>query len=121
MVVCSRRMNESSSMPGSSSPVVRVPADVLRMAARGLHVVGLSPIVPEHYLLADSNFILDITAARSVLGWEPAHDNITMMNAAYDWYVAAGPANRAAPHPLLRLLDVVRPLVRVVHGASGAA
>jgi nucleoside-diphosphate-sugar epimerase len=106
---------------GSSSPVVRVPAGALRMAARGLHLVGLSPIVPEHYLLADSTFILDIGAARSVLGWEPAHDNIAMMNAAYDWYVAAGPAHRPAPHPLLRVLDVVRPLVRVVHAASGAA
>ena len=103
---------------GSSSPVVCIPAGVLRTAARGLHLVGLSPIVPEHYLLADSNFILDIGAARSTLGWEPANDNVTMMNAAYDWYVAAGPAIRPAPHPLLRLLDVVRPLVRAASGAA---
>jgi nucleoside-diphosphate-sugar epimerase len=105
---------------GSSSPVVRVPAEALRMAARGLNVVGLSPIVPEHYLLADTNFILDIGQARSILGWEPAYDNVAMMNAAYDWYAAAGPAHRAVPHPLLRLLDVVRPLARAV-AASGAA
>ena len=76
---------------GSSSPVVRVPAGALRLAARGLHLVGLSPIVPEHYLLADSTFILDIGAARSVLGWEPAHDNIAMMNAAYDWHGSRNP------------------------------
>jgi len=106
---------------GSSSAVVRVPAGALRMAARALHVVGLSPIVPEHYLLADSNFILDITAARTVLGWEPAYDNVAMMNAAYDSYVAAGPAHWAAPHPMLRLLDVVRPLVQVVNARPGAA
>src|SRR5262249_52641972 len=106
---------------GSSSPVVRVPAGALRVAARGLHLVGLSPIVPEHHLLAASASSLDICAARSVLGWETAHDNVAMMNAAYDWYVAAGPANRPAAHPLLRLLDVARPLVRAMHSASGAA
>lgn len=106
---------------GSTSPVVHVSAGALRTVARALHLVGLSPIVPEHYLLADSTFILDIGAARSVLGWEPAHDNIAMMNAAYDWYVAAGSANRPALHPVLRLLDVVRPLVRVVHAPARAA
>ena len=106
---------------GSSSPVVHIPAAALRTAARALHLVGLSPIVPEHYLLADSTFILDIGAARAALGWEPIYDNIAMMNAAYDWYVAAGSANRPAPHPVLRLLDVVTPLVRVVQAPARPA
>jgi nucleoside-diphosphate-sugar epimerase len=98
----------------SSSPIVHIPVAALRTAARALNLVGLSPIVPEHYLLADATFILDISAAREVLGWEPLHDNVAMMNAAYDWYVAAGDSHRPAPHPVLRLLNLFTPLVRVV-------
>jgi nucleoside-diphosphate-sugar epimerase len=99
---------------GSRSPVVCIPAALLRSTARALDLVGLSPIVPEHYILADTTFILDIGAARDVLGWEPAFDNVTMMNAAYDWYATAGAAYRPEPRAALRLLDAVAPLVRAV-------
>jgi nucleoside-diphosphate-sugar epimerase len=92
---------------GSRSPVVHVPAGLLRLAGRTLNLVGLSPIVPEHYLLADTTFILDVDEARRRLGWEPRVDNVGMMNAAYDWYVAAGAAQRPAAHPVLRLVDAV--------------
>ena len=81
----------------------------LRTAARGLYAIGLSPIVPEHYILADTNFVLDISAAREDLGWRPRYDNIEMMCAAYDSHLAEGEAARPAPHPVLRLLDAVVP------------
>ena len=93
--------------PGSY--LIRVPASLLRNAARVLDVVNLSPIVPEHYILADTNFVLDISAARDELGWSPRYDNIQMMCDAYDAYVAAGEAARPAPHPVLKLLDAVVP------------
>jgi nucleoside-diphosphate-sugar epimerase len=92
---------------GSGSRVVRIPAGLLRTAARGLNAIGLSPIVPEHYLLADSNFILDITRLREVLGWQPRFSNVELMNDAFDWYVQHGESFRPRPHPLLRLLDVL--------------
>jgi nucleoside-diphosphate-sugar epimerase len=91
---------------GTGSPIVRIPAFALRAAARALHLVGLSPIVPEHYLLADKDYLLDISAARRDLGYEPRHDNLRMLCEAYDWYAAAGPAWRPPPHPVLRLLDL---------------
>ncbi len=94
---------------GTRSPVVKIPASLLRNAARVLHVVGLSPIVPEHYILADTNFVLDISAAREDLGWRPRYDNIEMMCAAYESYLAEGESARPAPHPVLRLLDAVVP------------
>jgi nucleoside-diphosphate-sugar epimerase len=94
---------------GTRSPVVKIPAPLLRSAARALHAVGLSPIVPEHYILADTNFILDISAAREQLGWQPRYDNVQMMCDAYDSHLAAGAAARPTPHPLLRLLDAVVP------------
>jgi len=95
----------------SRSPIVHVPAALLRLAGRTLNLVGLSPIVPEHYLLADTTFILDIGEARRRLGWEPRFDNVAMMNAAYDWYVTEGAARRPAPHPVLRLVDRVGSVV----------
>jgi dTDP-glucose 4,6-dehydratase len=94
---------------GTRSPVVKIPAGLLRAAARALYTVGLSPIVPEHYILADTNFVLDIRAAREDLGWAPAYDNVEMMCDAYDSHVAAGPGARPAPHPILRILDAIVP------------
>ena len=99
---------------GASSPIVCIPAALLRTAARGLNLFGWSPIVPEHYLLADSNFILDIGEARRVLGWEPRFDNIAMMNAAYDWYVTADASYRPPRRAALRLLDAAAPVVRAL-------
>jgi len=99
---------------GSTSPVIRIPAALLRTAARALNTVGLSPIVPEHYLLADTTFILDIRAARETLGWEPKVDNVAMMNAAYDWYATAGAEYRPERRAALTLLDAIAPIVRAV-------
>ncbi len=93
----------------TGSTVIRIPAALLRNTARVLGFVGLSPIVPEHYMLADSNFILDIEAAREVLGWEPAFDNIEMIRDAYDRYLAAGESVRPPPHPMLRIIDFIFP------------
>ena len=92
---------------GSPARVVAIPAGLLRNAGRLLHVVGLSPIVPEHYLLADKTFVLDVSRARALLGWRPRETNVTMTIAAYDWYVAHGERYRPQPNPVLRLLDAL--------------
>jgi len=97
---------------GSGSPVVRIPALLLRNAARALNLVRLSPIVPEHYILADKNFVTDIEAARQELAWQPRYDNTRMLIEAYDWYIGAGPAYRPVSHPILRLLDRITPVRR---------
>jgi nucleoside-diphosphate-sugar epimerase len=71
---------------GTRSRIVAIPASVLRNAARVLDVVKLSPIVPEHYLLADADFILDVGEAERVLGWRPRFSNVALMCEAYDWF-----------------------------------
>lgn len=96
---------------GSRSRVVPIPASLLRNTARVMHVFGQSPIVPEHYLLADTTFILDIDRARRALDWEPADDNVRLMTDAYDWYVAHGTGG--ARHPALRALDAVTGALRI--------
>ena len=93
----------------SPSRIIGIPAAVLRNAARALGTVNLSPIVPEHYLLADSVFLLDIDKAREHLGWEPKHSNVQLTNAAYDWYVANLETHRPKPHPVLRMLALASP------------
>jgi nucleoside-diphosphate-sugar epimerase len=92
---------------GSRSGVLALPAGPLRTAARALHAVGLSPIVPEHYLLADKTFVLDTTRARTVLGWTPRYDNVALTVDAYEWYAAH--AHEAAPRrgAVLALLDAL--------------
>jgi nucleoside-diphosphate-sugar epimerase len=89
----------------SRSRVVPLPAALLRVAARALGMVGLSPIVPEHYLLADTTFILDTQRARDVLGWTPRYDNVALMCDAYDWYVANAAVAAPRRGPVLALLD----------------
>lgn len=91
----------------SKSRVTAIPAALLRNAARVLNLVGLSPIVPEHYLLADTNFILDISRAQSRLGWEPAGDNVRITYDAYDWYCRNWETVAPKPNPALRLLEVL--------------
>lgn len=96
---------------GTGSRIVPIPAVALRSVAKTLNLVGLSPIVPEHYILADQNFVLDIAAARDALDWEPQYDNKSMMIDAYDSYLTAGEAFRPAPHPALRMLDAFTSLI----------
>jgi len=94
---------------GTGSRVVTVPAVLLRNTARALNLVGVSPIVPEHYILADADFILDIRAAKEALGWQPKYDNVQMLSEAYDWYVGLPDAQRPPQHVLVRLLNACVP------------
>ena len=92
---------------GSRSRVVPVPAGLLRAGARVLTRLGLSPIVPEHYLLADRTFILDTARAKAILGWQPRCSNVRMTVDAYDWYCAHGERYRPQAGPVLRLLNAL--------------
>ena len=92
---------------GSRSRVVPLPAALLRTGARVLTRLGLSPIVPEHYLLADRTFILDTARAKAILGWQPRCSNVRMTVDAYDWYCAHGEQYRPQAGPVLRLLNAL--------------
>jgi nucleoside-diphosphate-sugar epimerase len=91
----------------SGSKVTAIPATLLRNAARVLNVFGVSPIVPEHYHLADRNFVLDITRARTRLGWEPAGDNVQITCEAFDWYRQNWQKVAPKPNPALRILEAI--------------
>ena len=91
----------------SRSRIVPIPAAIVRNAGRVLNVVKLSPIEPQHYLLADADFVLDCTPARSILGWEPAYSNVRMNTEAFDWYCRNVERVRAEPGIVLRVLNAL--------------
>jgi nucleoside-diphosphate-sugar epimerase len=90
-----------------ASQVTAIPASLLRNAARVLNVFGMSPIVPEHYKLADRNFVLDISRARTRLGWEPRGDNVQITCEAYDWYKQNWQKVAPKPNLPLRVLEAI--------------
>jgi nucleoside-diphosphate-sugar epimerase len=92
---------------GTGSRLIAFPAALVRNAGRALNLVKLSPIVPEHYLLADSTFVLDITRARDLLGWAPRFTNVTMTTTAYDWYIQNWQQVRGTPGLVLRMLNAL--------------
>ena len=91
----------------SRSRIVPIPAAIVRNAGRVLNLVKMSPIVPEHYLLADADFVLDCTQARTILGWEPAYSNVRMNTEAYDWYCHNVERVRSEPGLVLRVLNAL--------------
>ena len=100
---------EDHDVPGMSASYGAMKAAALRNMARVLGWFGASPIVPEHYKLADSDFVLDIRAAKDALGWTPKYDNARMLAQAYDWYVSLADDVRPPQHPVLRLLNGAMP------------
>jgi nucleoside-diphosphate-sugar epimerase len=92
---------------GSRSRIVPIPAALLRNAARALNLVGLSPIVPEHYLLADATFILDVSEAQRVLGWSPQYTNVSLLCEAYDWFCRHSATEALQYGIVLRVLNAL--------------
>jgi nucleoside-diphosphate-sugar epimerase len=92
---------------GSRSRVVSIPPGLLRNAARALNLLGLSPIVPEHYLLADATFVLDVGEAQRVLGWSPRHTNISLLCDAYDWFCRHTATHAPQYGIVMRLLNAL--------------
>lgn len=92
---------------GSRSRIVAFPSSLVRNAGRFLNVFKMSPIVPEHYLLADSTFVLDVSRAQSVLGWTPRFTNVTLTTHAYDWYCQHWQQVRGEPGLVLRVLNAL--------------
>lgn len=73
---------------GSASRVVALPAGLARAALKALSCLGVSPLMEEQFSIADKNFRLDTSLARSRLGWQPRYSNLESIVQAFDWYAA---------------------------------
>jgi hypothetical protein len=61
-----------------------------------LDFAGLTVLYPEQFGIADLDILLDTSATRSELEWEPSIDDIAAMTAAYDAFAANPPNKRTA-------------------------
>lgn len=73
---------------GSRSVLVSLPAAWVKRALTILDWLNVSPLVPEQYEIADTDYIVDITNAERKLGWIPRYDDATMLRDAYLEYKA---------------------------------
>ena len=80
---------------GSRSRLIALPAGLTQLAMSLLWSVRISPMVPEQYLIAPVDYVLDTAAARDSLGFDPQrHDTDTMYD-SYRWYLdSLGAARR---------------------------
>ena len=74
---------------GSSSKLRCLPFSIARAALWGLHAARLAPLVPEQFLAAGVDFVLDTSKAQRLLGWQPRLTDVDMLWSAYQSYVTA--------------------------------
>jgi dTDP-glucose 4,6-dehydratase len=80
------QLEELAKYLGREPKVHAIPVGLFKAALRLLHLVGRSPLEPDHFLLADSDFVLAITKAKEKLGWTPTKTNLEMIIETYEWY-----------------------------------
>ena len=60
-----------------------LPSLLVKTLLTVLDNAGIPLLYPEQFLVADHEYVLDITETRSALGWEPEQDDASMMIEAY--------------------------------------
>jgi nucleoside-diphosphate-sugar epimerase len=73
---------------GTGSQVRSLPIGPARSAMQAVANAGLAPFAPYHWLLYGESLWFDVTRARTELGWEPRHSNISMVIESYEWFLA---------------------------------
>ena len=81
---------------GSKSILIPTPANLVKLTLTALDAINLPIMDPEQYLIADETCILDTSALKSDLGWQPMHRDEDMLKAAYREYRAGKAAVAAA-------------------------
>lgn len=57
---------------------------LIKAILAGFEKLGLPLMYKEQYMIADEEYILDISLAKNELGWEPQYDDAAMLRAAYN-------------------------------------
>jgi nucleoside-diphosphate-sugar epimerase len=71
----------------TGSRVRSLPAGLAQAAMRAGAATGLLPFVPYHWLLYGESLWFDTTVARTELGWEPRHSNVSAVIESYEWFL----------------------------------
>lgn len=72
---------------GSKSPVVPTPGRLVKLILDMLGAVGMEIMYKEQYMIADENYILDISETMKDLNWRPKYNDQDMIIRAYKEWV----------------------------------
>ena len=78
---------EMKKYAGTRVKIIRVPAAIGINLLRLLNLFGVSPMMPEHYELLTSSYMMDTTKIKKKLGWAPEKTYLQSARNMYDWYL----------------------------------
>jgi len=68
------------------SLVIPTPGKLVKATLRFLDNIGLTLMYPEQFMIADEEYILDISETKKDLGWQPKYNDADMLAEAYKMY-----------------------------------
>lgn len=71
---------------GSHSVVIHTPGKLVKWALGILDSIGLTIMYPEQFMIADEEYVLDISETEKDLGWSPKYNDEDMLKEAYRMY-----------------------------------
>jgi len=71
---------------GSHSIVIHTPGKMVKWVLGLLDNVGLTIMYPEQFMIADEEYVLDISETEEDLGWNPKYNDEDMLKEAYRMY-----------------------------------
>ena len=72
---------------GKHSFVTPTPGKLVKAVLRLLDNIGLTLMYPEQFMIADEEYVLDITETKKELGWQPKYNDADMLAEAYANYI----------------------------------
>lgn len=70
----------------SHSFVIHTPGKLVKLVLKFLDNIGLTIMYPEQFMIADEEYILDISETQKDLGWNPKYNDEDMLIQAYKMY-----------------------------------
>jgi dTDP-glucose 4,6-dehydratase len=74
----------------SRSVFVKTPGKLVKMVLMLLGILGIDLMYKEQYMIADEDYILDVSETEKDLNWTPRHNDRSMIAAAYKNYIERG-------------------------------
>jgi nucleoside-diphosphate-sugar epimerase len=71
---------------GSRSRLIKTPGKLVKGVLASLDYMGLTLLYPEQFLIADVNYLVDISKTQQQLGWRPRFLDEDMIYQAYEEY-----------------------------------
>ncbi len=71
---------------GSRSFVMHTPGTLVKFILKILDALGLTVMYPEQFMIADEEYVLDISETEKDLGWKPQYNDEDMLVEAYKMY-----------------------------------